>query len=139
MSTEQNKALVRRFMDMVNTHRGMMTLDQFLAPDFVEHNPNLPPGLAGIGQYFAMLRTAFADSTFTLDNLEADGDMVTTHLTFSGTHRGDIWGFPASGKLVTINTTATWRVVDGKLAEHWGGVDSQRLAEQLGVSTASVD
>ena len=138
MDTERNKALVRAFMEMVNTHKGVMTLDQFLSHDFVEHNPELGPGLAGIGQYFAMLRTAFPDSTFVLDSLDADDDKVTAHIIFHGTHQGDLWGFEATGKPVTIKTTATWRVADGKLAEHWGGVDRQSLADALGTASAAV-
>lgn len=127
-----NGRIVQRLFEAINSHQGVNALDEIFSGNYLSHNPELPPGLAGVRQLYAMLRTAFPDGKLTVDNVSESGDEVTVRSTWRGTHQGEVWGFPATGKTVKISATDTWRIEDGKLAEHWGGINRDELARQLG-------
>ena len=61
----------------------------------------------------------------------AEGDLVATHKTFTGTHDGEFFGLPATGKRATIRVMDFVRYEDGKIAEHWNVVDMAGLMAQL--------
>src|SRR5689334_9626243 len=99
MSTEENKAVLRRFNDEVVSAGRFESVDELLAPDFVDHTPfpGVPPTREGITMLFMGLRGAFPDLTATIRDQVADGDRVVTRKMLHGTHRGDLWGIPATG------------------------------------------
>src|SRR5439155_8520111 len=130
--SQDNGRLVQRLFDSINSRKDITELDQFFSADYLSHNPELPPGLAGVRQFFAMLRTAFPDGALTLDEANVAGDRVTVRSTLHGTHQGDVWGYPPTGKPVQVSWTDTWRIADGKLVEHWGGINRDELSKQLG-------
>lgn len=51
---------------------------------------------------------------------------------FRGTHQGDYFGIPATGKQVIVSNIHIMRFVDGKIVEHWGNGDDLGLLQQLG-------
>ena len=55
-------------------------------------------------------------------------------MTWSGTHRGEFMGVPATGKRVSIGVIDIIRVSGGKLVEHWGQMDSMGMMQQIGAS-----
>ena len=139
MSTEQNKALVRQLVEEVFNRGNMSLADEFLAPDFVEHE-ELPPGIPrdreGAKQLTTMLRSAFPDFKATIDDIVAEGDKVVIRQTWSGTHKGEFMGVPPTGKSVSFGVIDIIRVAGGKLVEHWGQMDSMGMMQQLGVIPA---
>ena len=136
MSVEgENKALVRRYFDAVNA-RDPDLLDEFLAPDYVDHNPPpFPggPGLAGVKRAFASALIAFPDGWHEIQEQMAEGDRVITRLVGHGMHGGDFVGIPGTGRDVTMEGISIHRVVDGKIVEHWAQVDGVSLLGQMGV------
>ncbi len=83
VAPEDNKLLIRRlFEDVINTG-DVDRADDLVAPDFVEHNPapGQGPGLEGFKQVVAMLRSAFPDLIITINELIAEGDLVSVRLT----------------------------------------------------------
>ena len=103
MSLEQNKALVRRFVEEVQCQHNLAALDELFSHDFVDHSGMTnPPTLEGSRQFFSMMFAAFPDMRFTIRQQIAEGDKVLTHKTFHGTHRGPFMGIPATGKEVVI-------------------------------------
>jgi steroid delta-isomerase-like uncharacterized protein len=139
MSTEQNKALFRRFVDEVFNHGNMSLVDELVAPDFVEHE-ELPPGIPqdreGAKQLTTMLRSAFPDFKATIHDIIAEGDKVAVRMTWSGTQQGEFMGIPPTGKSVSIGVFDIVRVAGGKLVEHWGQMDNMGMMQQLGVIPA---
>lgn len=134
MTTEQNKALVRNLGDLINAK----DLDAALAlfsPDFVDHTPpvGLPPGVEGVRMFFTMQFAAFPDSHTTSLDMIAEGDKVVQRMSGAGTHQGMFLGVPATGRHVTWSFIDIWRIVDGKLAEHWVEADMLGMMQQLGV------
>ncbi len=82
-----------------------------------------------------MLRTAFPDLHFTIEELVAEGDTVAGRLTMSGTHQGPLMGIPPTGRSVRQDHMHFVRFRDGKAIEHWGVRDELGMMQQLGVIT----
>ena len=83
-----------------------------------------------------MFRSAFPDFKVTIDDMIAEGDKVVVRGTWSGTHKGEFMGIPATGKSVSFGVIDTVRIAGGKMVEHWGLMDNFRLMQQLGVIPA---
>ncbi|HHW51167.1 MAG TPA: ester cyclase [Pseudoclavibacter sp.] len=139
MSTEQNKALVRRMVEEFFNQGNIGQADEFLAHDFVEHEelpPGIPSGREGVKQLTAMMRSAFPDFKATIDDMVAEGDKVVIRQTWSGTQKGEFMGVPPTGKSVSFGVIDILRMVGGKCVEHWGQMDSMGLMQQLGAVPA---
>jgi predicted ester cyclase len=138
MSTEQNKALVRRIFEEGLNQNKPGVFDELLAPNFVIYDP--PPGLPqdreGFRQLIEMFRAAFSDLHVTFEAEFADGDYVIHRGYTTGTHKGEFMGIPATGKQVKINSLDIWHVVNGKAVENWVQLDMLGLMQQLGVVPA---
>jgi steroid delta-isomerase-like uncharacterized protein len=133
MSIEENKQVVRRLVQIVNSGN-LDQLNDILASDYVRHDPN--PLLKDVGrkeykEAFTKLREAFPDAKWTLEEILADGDRVIGRWSFHGTHNGPFFNIPPSGKEVTYPILAIYRIEDGKIAEDWHIFHSIGLWEQL--------
>ena len=135
MTAEDPKARSRRFFEEVWNRGNMAVLDELVAPELVDHNravPGLPAGREGFRQWVTMVREAFPDVHFTIDDQIAEGDHVVTRWTARGTQRGAFMGIPASGKQVTVTGIALARYANGQNAENWVTWDKLGMLQQLG-------
>ena len=135
MSTDSNKALVRRLVDEVQNRGIIAAVDEIAAPTFVNHSapPGMPSNREGVKQITLLFRRAFPDGAMTVEDMIAEGDTVATRKTFRGTHQGEFMGIPPTGRRVAIELIDIVRVVDGRVVEHWNVVDNLGLLQQLGV------
>src|SRR5262245_26440832 len=135
MSSESNQALVRRYVAVLNTHN-LAGLDDVLVPDYLHHDPNLPPDLQhsreGHKQAIAPLVGAFPDVQGTIDDLITEGDKVVTRETYRGTHQGELMGIAPTGKPVTISLIRICRMAGGQIAEGWVVFDVLGMLQQIG-------
>jgi steroid delta-isomerase-like uncharacterized protein len=134
MSTDQNKAVARRFQEEFNA-RNWEGCRSLLAPDCRSYQPGVPGPLnndqfAGVGQMFA---AAFPDLAVTIDEQVAEGEQVVSRLHFAGTHRHDFQGIPGTGKAISLEGYILDRISDGKIVEHRAMFDTLTLLQQLGV------
>jgi steroid delta-isomerase-like uncharacterized protein len=139
MSTEQNKAAMRKRVDEIFNKGNVDAVAEYLAPDFVEHEvlpPGVPEGAEGLKVLTTMLRTAFPDLHAKIDDVIAEGDKVVLNMTWSGTQKGEFMGIPPTGKPVSIEVIDIIRLKDGKGVEHWGLMDNMGMMQQLGVVPA---
>jgi predicted ester cyclase len=135
MSTETNKTCIQyNFEEGVNK-QNLNAVDECFAPDYIGHLPGFPPlhGSEAQKQVRAAFFGAFPDLQTTVDLLVAEGDKVAVRNTWSGTHQGEFQGIPPTGKRVTFTTMDIYRMVDGKIAEHWAELDAMGMMQQLGV------
>ncbi len=134
MSTEANKTLVRRYRDIHNSNN-LAALDEIVAANIISHNglPGLPPGLEGGKMAHMAFAAAFSDGHVTTEDLVAEGDKVVERFSFRGTNTGSFLGAPATGKQVTTTGMAIFRIVNGKIVEHWGENDAIGVMQQLGL------
>ena len=138
MTTEENKASARRFLDEVVNRGNVALIDELLAPDFIDHTaaPGVPPNREGTKTFFAMLRGAFPDLHSTVDDQIAEGDRVVQRTTTHGTMKGEFAGMPPSGKSATWQAIHILRFADGKTVEHWDVTDQLSMLQQLGFAEA---
>ena len=135
MTAEDNKARSHRFFEEVWNRGNMSVLDELMAPEFVDHDPGvpgLPAGREGVGQWVTMVREAFPDVHFTIDDQIAEGDHVVTRWTARGTQRGAFMGIPASGKQVAVTGITLARYANGQNTENWVSWDKLGMLQQLG-------
>jgi steroid delta-isomerase-like uncharacterized protein len=134
MSTDENKAVVRRYYEDVLNTGDIGALQGLAVSHYDEHDP-LPGqanGLEGLRQRVEMLRSAFRPQ-FTIEDMIAEQDKVVVRWTSRGTHVGEFMGLPATGKPYTIAGIDIHRLQDGKMEEHWHVVDQLSQLQQLGV------
>jgi len=138
MSTEENKALVRRWFAETDLGNDGI-VDELCAPDYVDHSPPLPgmgSGSAAVRQANAALRAAFPNTVHMVEDQIAEADKVVTRLRARATFTGEILGIPPNSQVVEITGISIHRVADGKIVEHWANFDSFSFMQQLGVVPA---
>jgi predicted ester cyclase len=137
MSLEENKIIVRRYVEDVWGKGDFAAEQELIATNFVDHNP--PPGFApdreDHHQVLVMFRSAF-DGHQTLEDMIAEGDKVADRWTFRGTHRGEFFGIPPTGKQVTMTGMDISRIENGQIVDVWHQEDILGLMLQLGVVPA---
>jgi predicted ester cyclase len=135
MSIEENKGVIRRFVEDVQNGGTIGAIANYCSPDFVNHSapPGVPTGCEGVELVTAMFRAAFPDGRMTIEDMVAEGDKVVTRKTFRGTHRGELMGIAPTGKRVSIGLIDILRLERGKVVEHWSVVDNLGMLQQLGV------
>ena len=135
MSTEGNKALVRREYEQGVNQADFDVRNEVLAINYVAHFPGLPPiqGIEAFKQFISAFFTAFPDLHTTIEDLIAEGDNVAVRQTRRGTHTGNFQGILPTGKQVTFTSLEVYHVTGDKLAEEWVELDMLGLQQQLGV------
>ena len=129
MSLEENKAIVRRFVDTYNTGN-LDLLDDLVSPDFVDHAHQLSP--EGRKQIMNMAFKAFPDWHETIEDIIAEGDVVWVRLSYTGTHTGEFFGLAPTGNKITATAVAIYRIVNGKIVEGRFVTDTLDMNKQIG-------
>ena len=135
MSTEENKAIVRRVNDEVWSEGHLDVIDELIADEFIATVVGAPEqirGPQGFREFVVMYRTAFPDLRITVDEQFAEGETVITRWTATGTNEGELMGMPATGKQATTAGININRISGGKLVEGWGLFDQLGLLQQIG-------
>ena len=129
---------VRRAYELINAG----DIDAFadlLSDDFVEHEelPGLAPSKDGVRTFFRMQLAAFPDMRMDVADIIAEGDKAVARVRYSGTHRGEFQGMPATGKRFDVQLVDIFGFgPDGRVTEHWGVLDLMTMMQQLGVVPA---
>ncbi len=138
MSVEENKTQFYRTYEELFNQGNLAVADELVAPDFI--NADAPPGkdrgpesMCGV---VTMLRAAFPDLHFTVQELVAEGDTVMGRVTMSGTHQGPFEGIPPTGRSFQQEQMHQVRFRDGKAIEHRAVRDDLGMMRQLGVIPA---
>ena len=137
MSTEQNKAIIRRWIEEAWNQGRLELADDFYAADYTaidtDDSQRVLRGPADIKDYAIRLRSAFPDIHFTIDHLFAEGDKVVGAFTIRGTHQGYYGAIPPTGKSVVFKAVDIWRFAGGKIVERCiASIDRLGLLQQLG-------
>jgi steroid delta-isomerase-like uncharacterized protein len=133
MTTTDAKVIVRMNTEEVQGHGNWALFDQLFATNFVDHTPQpgIPATKAGVLTLYQGLRAAFPDLHAKIDWQSVEGDLVTTYKVYHGTHRGMLFGIPATDRAVNFETVDAMRVQDGKITDHWGVANLYSLFQQL--------
>jgi ketosteroid isomerase-like protein len=135
---EKNKALVRRFVE-AQDKGDLETLDELLAPDFVDHNllPGQDPGREGFMQGVAEDHAAISYDRTTFEYQTTDGDMVISRITQHTIHdRGAYLGIMApTGQERETMAMLMHRISGGRIVEEWSANSAASFLEQLAQET----
>jgi serine phosphatase RsbU (regulator of sigma subunit)/predicted ester cyclase len=121
MSLEENKALVRRFLQ-AHAKGDLDTVDEMLAPEFVDHNliPGQQPAREGYLRALTEFHAAYSDTRYVIEKQLAEGDEVVTTFAVSATHdRGEWMGLVPTGKQFEALLILVHGVVGGKITDEW--------------------
>lgn len=131
---EQNKAIVVRHIEEIWNAGRYEAADELCHPRAVApYAPQLPPGPDGCKIAAAMFREAFPDLHVTAEDVFAEGDLVAARLRLTGTHHGELFGIPPTGRRVDFQEMAMLRIVDGRIAVSWFQTDFMTMMAQMGV------
>jgi predicted ester cyclase len=136
MSTQENKELIRRYIRAIddNDSSDWSLIDEYVADDFVAHNPPLP-GVSldrdGLKQAAEIFRNA-TPGTHEIPIQVAEGDLVVSYVVGRGRHEGELLGIPATNREIDTAGIAIHRVRDGKIVEYWSVVDVVNVLQQVG-------
>lgn len=131
---QSHKDLVRAFFDQVLNAGRLDLAKEYVALDYVQHNPMVPQGLQGFVDGLAAWRASFPDYHSTIKDVIAEGDRVWVWHTARGTQQGSFGNLPASGRAFELDVLDVFRVENGKFAEHWDLFNVPTLMQQLQAS-----
>ena len=136
MSSDDNKDLIRRYIAAIDENRtsDWSILDEYIAEDFVAHNPPIPgvgldrDGMKEAAEIFRVATPGRHEITMQV----AEGDLVVSYIVGRGVHEGELLGIPPTNKEVETAGIAIHRVRDGRIVEYWSVVDVARVLQQVG-------
>ena len=140
MTPEERKEFVRRAYEEVFNAGNLAAAEEYFGPDFVNHAgpPDWPRGPEGIRRTVTMLRTAFPDLRFTIEEVIVEDETIAARWTARGTHQGTLQGpmgsIPATGRSVTFQGITMGPVAHGKAGASWVITDQLGLLRQVGAN-----
>ena len=144
MSAEQNKAIVRQFIEELWNNRNLDIADAIFAADCVTHQLRsgaeiaaAPRSPESVKKHVAEWLAGFPDLRFTIEHMIAEADQVATRTVMQATHTGPWLGVAPTGKRISIRMTTVHRMANGKIAEDWVLVESLGVFQQLGLIPAT--
>src|SRR3954447_13759441 len=133
MMPDQNKAIVRRFVDEIFIQGRRETVDELLDDQFVAHTwPSTGHPKDDLKAAIDRVSGSLSDPDFTIHQMIAEDDLVAVLLTSTATQTGEFMGMPPSGKRYSIDEIHIFRLRDGKVVEHWHQFDQLGMMKQLG-------
>ncbi len=132
MTAEQNTEVMRRYLTEVVGQGNLALLDEIAAPDMIDHTAvaaGWGTGRPGLVRHVAYFRQALPDLTVTVERLIASAEEVVGIWRVSGTHRGALFGYPATGRRLEWSNASIFRVTGGKITDYsgvWGALEAVR-------------
>jgi len=120
MSSEENKQFVRRYLEAINGKPKTESVMRL----FIADDPLI--------QHIQVAEEAFPLYYLDVDEIVAEGDLVSVRGKVRGVHQGPFMGIPASGKPVDFAIFITYKVQGGKIVDHWMLTDNMTLMQQIG-------
>src|SRR5215472_17007775 len=129
-----NKHLPRLFAQALNEKR-VELFDEFIHPEYNNHNAYVEPGPAGVKAFFRNYLEAFPDTKVVMDDVIEEGDRISARFTYNGTFSKAFMGYRPNGAAVQMRSIDIWRVEDGKFVEHWDELNLLEVFQQIGAAT----
>jgi predicted ester cyclase len=136
---ERNRAVALRFKKLQGTKDEQLIEKEVLAPSYKRHRGGMlhlannarDQGFPSSGSY---LRAAFPDRVDVIEEIIAEGDQVGLLFRLTGTHTGNLFGIPPTGRKVDVPEVALLRIGGGRVTEGWFMADEAGLLKQLGAT-----
>ena len=131
--TDELRERMNRFVEFINT-ADVQIGDEIISPSATFHVPFLPEpvqGPSGYLQIIGIMRQAFPDVQWSLEETVIEGNTVAARFTLRGTHHGEFLGIAATGKAIQAQAMNIYRFVDGQISEEHGLPDLFGLMMQI--------
>jgi steroid delta-isomerase-like uncharacterized protein len=133
MSTEENKALARRWAEEIFNQGNLDAADELFGPGFITRHLDAPDlDREGWKEFSRPFISGFSERRLAVEDLVAEEEEVVGRVTFSGKHTGEFFGIPPTDRRVEFTGMVWFRIAEGKIVEHWGEFDALGLLRQLG-------
>ena len=125
MTVEENKSLVRRFIEEIINTGNITGIEKFVSPDYTEvhDGKRYPIGIKGAGEHIIGVRQTYPDLELAVERQIGEGEWVATCITARGTHTGSWMGIKPTGKAVQYTGVNINKIVDGRIVEHGGAAN----------------
>lgn len=136
MSVEENKATIRRYIEVGWSKGDMEAVEEAIDPGYRRHQPNMVMAVESekdLEQLIGMYRAGLPDLDIRIQHLVAEDDWVVTRVICRGTHTGELAGIPPTGKALEFTASDIFQMAGGKVIESWHNVDDLGLLQQIGV------
>ena len=118
MPTEENKAILRRWYEVVYNQGNSDAVDEICDKNIISHiSSDEIKGTESQKKFISMMRSAFPDIQFTIEDQIAEGDKVVNRWTFTGTHKGEYIGVSPTGKLIRGTGITIHRIANDRMVE----------------------
>jgi steroid delta-isomerase-like uncharacterized protein len=131
---ETHKDFFKQFVQFINTADENLA-QQLISPVAKFHVPGQPEPLQGPKGYLmiiAMMRSGFPNIQWTLEDLTTEGDKAAARFTMRGTHNGEFFGVPPTGKIIMVQAINFYRLANEQIIEEYGQPDMLGLLRQIG-------
>lgn len=128
------KSLIRRYYSEAWNAWSVSALEELIAPNIAFHGSigTAVNGIAEFKQYVNRIRSAFPDFHNQVEELIAEDTKVAARVTYTGTHRGELFGFPGTGNRITYQGLAIFEFQEGKILRGFVLGDAETLKRRLG-------
>ena len=123
--------LAHLFADIMNSHDAGR-LAELVSKNYVNHNPNVEPGLKGVTAFMGHWFETLSDRSVSVEDAFAVGDRVVGRYTYRARHTGPFVGVPASGAEITMRSIDIWRFENDLFVEHWDELNTLEIFQQMG-------
>ncbi|HEX9099567.1 MAG TPA: ester cyclase [Candidatus Dormibacteraeota bacterium] len=132
---DDNLAVVRNMEEDLFNHRDPTAVDRYVSPAYTLRTAQegAPSGREAVRAYIAAYLGGFPDLHISIDELLAVGDKVVGVFTFTGTHKGELFGASPTGRTISVRQIAIYRLEGGRVVDEWEISDQLGLLQQIGV------
>ena len=133
---EFNRKLIEAYFYEVWNNGDFNKMEEIIAPDYINHNPSTPkppPGPEGLKPIISSMRNGIPDLRYTIKDAVITADKVVVRVSVTGTHLGNLFGIPPTGKAIAIEQINIERIKSGKIVEHWRITEELKMMQQLGL------
>lgn len=131
---QENKKIARTFFESFSKG-DYAGVEKLLDKSYKLHIPvkSTPQNVNDSISLMKEYKEGFKDLSFKIENQIAEGDMVITRFSVSGTHNGTFQGIKPTNKKINVTGIASHKIVNGKITEEWTEFDALGMMTQLGV------
>lgn len=130
---ELGRAFIQDLLNAPNFEQAQAVGDAIVAEDYIQHNPLVEQGRAGLLGFLEVMPTFFSNTVFTLKDVIATEDTVVARWVWSATHSGTFLTYEATNRDFDMGVIDMWIVQDGFLYEHWDEIGWSYALAQLGI------
>jgi uncharacterized surface protein with fasciclin (FAS1) repeats/predicted SnoaL-like aldol condensation-catalyzing enzyme len=130
---EMGRAFIQDLLNAPDFEQMQTVAAQIVAENYIQHNPLVAEGRAGLLGFLEVMPTFFSNTVFTLRDVVASEDTVVARWVWSGTHSGTFLSYEATARNFEMQVIDMWTVRDGMLYEHWDEIGWAYMLTDLGI------